>query len=69
MLTADFDVRRSDLVQFISEQPLRRMRRSEIAIPREPLPFFVSYRLRLAYGARIEPDGSTILFSPDYAPI
>jgi hypothetical protein len=69
ILTADFDVRRNDLVQYISDNRYGACVRNEITIPREPLPFFVPLRLRLAYGAWIEADGSTVLFSRDYAPL
>ncbi|HUN98243.1 MAG TPA: hypothetical protein VMU69_18655 [Bradyrhizobium sp.] len=67
MLTADFDAGGSDLVQIISDNRCGVCVRSEIAVPRQPLPLFVPYRLRLAYGAWVEPDGSTVLFSRDYA--
>jgi hypothetical protein len=43
--------------------------RRQISIPRTPLAPFIPDRLRLAYGMWTEPDGATVLFSRDYAPM
>jgi len=41
----------------------------EYVTPRKPLPLFIPMRLYLAYGAWIEDEGATVLFSRDYCPL
>lgn len=70
ILTADFDVSsRGRPVQIITDNRCGICSRHEVEIPGTPLPPFLPYRLRLAYGVWTESDGAGVLFSRDYAPM
>ena len=70
ILTADFDVSsRGRPVQIITDNRCGICSRHEVKIPGTSLPLFLPYRLWLAYGVWVLPDGARVLFSRDYAPM
>ncbi|MDB5578124.1 MAG: hypothetical protein JWR80_3300 [Bradyrhizobium sp.] len=68
-LTSDFDSSRDTVIQIAGDNFFGIAAREDFAIPREPLLPFLPSRLRFAYGAWTEADGTRVLFSRDYAPM
>lgn len=56
-------------VRVLTDASILQAVRTEIAVPKVPLPPFVPMRLRLAYGFWTQEDGSKVLFSRDYFPL
>ncbi|MFT3940296.1 hypothetical protein [Rhodopseudomonas sp.] len=69
MLTADFGQGAPSPVQVITDNRCGIVSREEMTIPRLPLPASLPNRLRFIYGVWTEPDGASVLFSRDYAPM